>query len=348
METEVLLNSPQDCVSYRQDHRITHGDCKKYCVCDKHWKKTIPPAFEAAFGLTYGSSEAAVVELLKHCADNLIDSYGLLNKDYASRLLDMFIRAYRDYYYEGLEHCLMMKRTVKDCVLGCSSKFVGDSEINPKEHCHPHQNRAYSFTKFTGGFDNMENYISTHLEELNSADSFDELHQNLLDEKQRHKSSYSGFGALSIFDAAQRLYRQSGKWNPANDKKVYLHAGVFGGAGTLWNLSRLFAINWLKPDFDEGEKRDACIPCNIADFDERLQQLRPHHLENFICIFHVPFFLLENALRIRTRKELRLFKNKPKANGKKRRFTIPAEPEEFYNLLKPTDYPAYSEWMKSK
>lgn len=335
------LNLPTDCREFQVSNKnISYKECRKNNCCGKYWFLGLTPIFNHMYGDSLDpETKEGGISAINKCADTLLDKDNHLNKEAAEKALELVVNAYRKLYFQGLENCLAMKTSVKDCVLGCSSLFN-----DGKQHVHPHQRRPYYFNK--AGFDNIVVSISEELNSIKGVNSLDELIVTLRGMYNSDKIKYQGFGSLARYDAALRLSRLYGKWNPENNKKVYIHAGVFGGANALWNLNRLVSLDWLNHDFSKGRNDKANATCDISEFHEKLQSLHSHHLENLLCCFHIPFLLLENAVRVRLNTKLRNEKfNNPNYKNKNK-IIITCE-EDLYNLVKPADYPSYHEWSKS-
>ena len=93
---------------------------------------------------------------------------------------------------------------------------------------------------------------------LENAKSFDELYDRVY----KICRDIHGIGPLYIYDAALRIGARL-KLNPS---RVYLHAGALDGAKALGM-----------------EVKNSPLP--VAAFKAPIQKLKPHEIEDFLCIF---------------------------------------------------------------
>ncbi len=93
---------------------------------------------------------------------------------------------------------------------------------------------------------------------LQGAADFDALHR-LVDET---IGSMRGIGPLTVYDTALRIGAKLG----LKPQRVYLHSGTRQGARALGLRWRLLYLA-------------------VADFPPELQELEPHEIEDYVCIF---------------------------------------------------------------
>ena len=108
----------------------------------------------------------------------------------------------------------------------------------------------------------MQTRLLSAEERLRRCSGFDELHEEI----HRTIGSISGVGDLAVYDIAMRIGAKLG----LEPSRVFLHRGVREGA-------RALGLNFRALSLELGE-----LP-------EPLRDLRPHEVEDVLCIFKEHF-----------------------------------------------------------
>jgi len=111
--------------------------------------------------------------------------------------------------------------------------------------------------------------LSANLEEIKQCQSFCELLQGV----ESATNAVHPFGSLAVYDTALRIGAKLDIW----PKVVYLHAGTMKGYKELAGTTK---------DYKELKKtrvKQGWVP--LDDLREEVRELKPHHAENFLCIF---------------------------------------------------------------
>ncbi|MEZ9044692.1 hypothetical protein BCV35_007740 [Vibrio cyclitrophicus] len=172
-----------------------------------------------------------------------------------------FLDAYLN-YYRNLPN---LKSAI---VNGCSAKFKILYESQEYELKHNHQEE---FKDEKGNLRGVNNSVLSSMAvkltfkttQLEAAESFDDVYRIVKSAK------VSGFGELSIYDAAIRISAFLG-FKPT---KVFLHAGTRIGAEYLENKGLLPEDSSLEDTLE------------LSEFPEPIQKLDAMQLENFLCSF---------------------------------------------------------------
>ncbi|MDH5916633.1 MULTISPECIES: hypothetical protein [Vibrio] len=151
---------------------------------------------------------------------------------------------------------------------GCSAKFKILYESQEYELKHIHQEE---FKDDKGNLRGVNNTILSSMavklrsksSQLKKAKSFDDVYSIV------KATKVSGFGELSIYDAAVRISAYLG-FKPT---KVFLHAGTRIGASYLEDKELLPEDSSLEETLE------------IFDFPKPIQKLNAIQLENFLCSF---------------------------------------------------------------
>ncbi len=256
-----------------QSTRLTHKECKDtgcHCCSARPVKDFIEELGKRmkACGLTPQKEQLL--------PPGGFDEKGSLNP------FEIVAYLYRTKFMNGLDNCLERKTNVKDCIYGCNSGI-----INPEKPLkHPHQSRVYNF--YPNALPNMTTLISGIIEEQ-SFEDFEGIVRFLYRQKKATKDKTSGFGNLSIYDAALRLAWHSSKNKEERatllPKKVWLQQGAWDGADYLDKLGKLSN----PPHNHPGEGLRHYKVSDRTDFPAPIAALEPYHIENLLCIFH-PLF----------------------------------------------------------
>lgn len=220
-------------------------------------------------------------------------------KDYnfPARLLSLVNKIYLEKkFHESWEYCLDHKsdgpNKLHDYLYGCNSGCKNDP--NALRHRHSHQ-----FCISTESIQKAERLLSEKLDLwLKESKSFDDLYDRFRNEA---KNSISGLGPLCVYDACLRIvWKENRELMPT---KIYFHSGVKWGAEALYHISRLAGLDWYVGGVDPKEisPDDPTDPELFNGFLPEIPGVkdRTHHLENLLCCFHEPFFLLETAIRVK-------------------------------------------------
>ncbi|KHS84426.1 hypothetical protein [Pectobacterium carotovorum] len=190
------------------------------------------------------------------------DANGMeINKWFDFKSRANFLEAYLDYYSKlpSLESAIDN---------GCSAKFKILYDGEEYELKHTHQEEFEDVNGQIRGISNtvlldMAARLAQKNKQFKSANSFDDVYGIV------KASKISGFGELSIYDAAVRISAYLG-FKPA---LVFLHAGAREGAKNL-------EVKGVLP-------RDSSLKetLKVDEFPEPLQKLDTLQLENFLCSF---------------------------------------------------------------
>ncbi|MDE5585349.1 MAG: hypothetical protein K2I92_03290 [Muribaculaceae bacterium] len=283
---------------------------------------------------------------VKEWADHIID-----NDDYhfPEKLLSLVNKIYLEKeFHESWEYCLDHKhkpdgeKKYHDYLYGCNSGCKDDPDA--LKHRHGHQ-----FCISNESLQKAEELLilDDKLEAwLKESKSFDDLYATFRNEA---NNSISGLGPLCVYDACLRI-----AWNENRElmpEKIYFHSGVKWGAEALYHISRLAGLDWYVGALDPKEISPD-DPTDPALFNGFLPEIpgvkdRTHHLENLLCCFHEPFFLLETAIRVKqtekTGKPVELRRNPDSIinNAKKALGRAKAKSKSEGKTLKKTNYEDY-------
>jgi len=111
--------------------------------------------------------------------------------------------------------------------------------------------------------------LSANLEEIIHCQSFCELLQGV----ESATKAIHTFGELAVYDTALRIGAKLDIW----PEVVYFHAGTMKGYKELAGTMK---------DYKERMKtkvKQGWVP--LDDLPEEVRVLKPHHVENFLCIF---------------------------------------------------------------
>ncbi len=114
--------------------------------------------------------------------------------------------------------------------------------------------------------------LSANLEETKQCQSFCELLQCI----ESATRPLEGFGQVALYDTALRIGAKLDRW----PKVVYLHAGTMEGYKNLCAMCSSHA-NIMKTRV--GQKWVMWV--RLDGLPKEVQVLKPHHAENFLCIF---------------------------------------------------------------
>ena len=224
---------------------------------------------------------------------------------FPDKLLSLVNKIYMEKdFHESWEYCLDHKHIrngkikYHDYLYGCNSGCINDPDA--LKHRHGHQ-----FCISTESLQKAEELLYENLEEwLKDSKSFDDLYYIFRTEE---KKSIKGLGPLCVYDACLRI-----AWKENRDlmpTKIYFHSGVRWGGTALFHISRLTGLNWYTGEIDPMKisPDDPTDPELFNGFLTEITEIKDHthHLENLLCCFHEPFFLIETAIRVQKDEELR-------------------------------------------
>ena len=282
-----------------------------------------------------------VLACVKEWAELIIDND---DSRFPEKLLSLVNKIYLEKeFHESWEYCLDHKpKGIHDYLYGCNSGCKDDPDA--LKHRHGHQ-----FCISNESLQKAEELLilDDKLEAwLKESKSFDDLYATFRNEA---KNSISGLGPLCVYDACLRI-----AWNENRElmpEKIYFHSGVKWGAEALYHISRLAGLDWYVGAMDPKEisPDDPTDPELFKGFLPEIPEVkdRVHHLENLLCCFHEPFFLLETAIRVKqtekTGKPGQLRKNPDSIinNAKKALGRAKAKAESEGKTLKKTNYEDY-------
>lgn len=206
----------------------------------------------------------------------------------------------KDGYYDSWEFCQNHKsqggNKYHDYVYGCYSEFANDPD-NMK-HRHSHQ--------FCIAIVILETVVVLLGKNLNNwlqqSKSFEDLYNRL------RARNICGFGPLAVYDTCLRIaYNENRNLMPT---RLYYHAGVKWGATALYHISELTGGDlYLGNNNPDKISPDTSVCPNVLNggFLDAISVLkkRVFHLENKLCCFHEPYFLIETVIRVKVGSPLR-------------------------------------------
>ena len=130
--------------------------------------------------------------------------------------------------------------------------------------CHGKDGRIHGHQHLVGKekLEQARKVLQRHVDEIATCTSFDEL-LTLVEDR---TSSIDRFGVLAVYDTSLRLGAHCGLW----PEVVYLHAGTKEGCKTLGVATKGGAVE-------------------MEMLPKPVRALKPHHAENFLCIFKGAF-----------------------------------------------------------
>lgn len=312
--------------------RITFKECKKHCSCLASSLKALAKGYLLNDGFsTYDrkrlndlylsipektrESDKLTDDDIPFVLESVKEWSGLMLEDssFPAKLINLVSEVYKQEFYDSWEFCLDRKggeNKLHDYLYGCNTNCIDDP--NPLAHRHGHQFHIRK-DSLENGIELLEKNLDKCLE---TAKTFDDL-ISLFTEEGVPKREIKGMGAVAIYDACLRIAWKENKG--LMPSKIYLHAGVKSGAEALYHISQTADIDWYTGDADPRKVADY-TPVDPDKFPGLLSELkddklRAHHLENLLCCFHEPFFLIETALRVRKGEAQRLKPQKIRVNG---------------------------------
>ena len=221
---------------------------------------------------------------------------------FPAKLLSLVNKIYLEKdFRESWEYCLDHKsdtNKIHDYLYGCNSGCINDENV--LRHRYGHQ-----FCISTASLQEAEKLLTKKLDVwLKDSKTFDELYDKFRTEERK---SIGGLGPLSVYDACLRIaWKENRELMPG---KIYLHSGVRWGGVALYHISRLTGIDWYVGTQNPNDISPD-TPSDPELFKGFLPEIpgvkdRTHHLQNQLCCFHEPFFLIETAIRVQKNEKLR-------------------------------------------
>jgi len=188
-------------------------------------------------------------------------------------LLHKLVSIYGVTYEPILDRCLDRYHQLDSLktVLRFVNLYKYKDPEDQREKIYPHQRRL--------GADILKrasDELLANLEEIKQCRGFDELLQRI----ESATRPLDGFGQVALYDTALRIGAKLDRW----PKVVYLHAGTMEG---YKNLCAICSSHAYLRKTRVGQKWVKWV--RQEDLCEEVRVLKPHHAENFLCIFKAYF-----------------------------------------------------------